>query len=588
MDPEGGASVRTLKGQFGRAMCIAFALIFAVQMLDYMWFRSLMYTNTETLLESMIETKRSVIENYVSEWNDISNSICYQEHVQRLVYQGAGKWLDDSEQQKTVISLLQSMSLIKREIMDINLLDTDGKYVAGFGNGRAGEDIYTQIETGIQSGFSSLYIPQRVMGSSNPCMYFTMPIYKTAQPDFGKKIGMVVITFDVNELSKLIKEEEGSSQFILLDDTGRVVATARKQLSDGSAAAYMQLGCGMQYDVRETSERENIVRTAGIKGTGWTIVAIAPKYEFTSQLTNMLFCTMLLLFLGLTLLTILYFTTHQRVLKDVNRIIDLMSRSENTGSMPEREPAEMQEFQSITDAYCKLVTDRYRIESEVKKLIEKNHEAQVQAKQWEIDALRSQIRPHFLYNTLDNLRGMAIYSGANELAEKIGELARLLRYSVQPGALSTVGQEVEELKRYARIMEMRVGPNRIAITTECEAGVENVKLLRMLVQPLVENSIEHGLNHRMTGGMIKVRIERANEERLLIRVWDNGKGMDEKRISEVLGNGDKRENDGGIGLGSIVRCLRLMYDGMAELIIESDPGKYTEVKILIPYEVKKA
>ncbi len=239
------------------------------------------------------------------------------------------------------------------------------------------------------------------------------------------------------------------------------------------------------------------------------------------------------------------------------------------------------------------------LEVMVQKIQEKDaamYEAQIresnlekEQQKMEFKMLASQINPHFLYNTLETIRMKAFTAGDREVARAIRLLGKSLRYVLDNTgtAFTTLEQELEHVRVYLDIQKLRF-PDKFESCIRIEEGIDAKRLviLPLLLQPVVENAILHGLEEKESGGLVEIRVLRRMEEQELIciEVWDNGCGMD----GETLAGVRRRMEEGGvsrgrsIGLYNINMRLKLNYGSWYALQIESREGEGTIVRIRIP------
>jgi two-component system sensor histidine kinase YesM len=193
--------------------------------------------------------------------------------------------------------------------------------------------------------------------------------------------------------------------------------------------------------------------------------------------------------------------------------------------------------------------------------------------------LTSQINPHFLYNTLDSIRWKAIQNRDLEVGDQIEALSELFRHILSPGDdLVTVEQELKHLKIYLYIMNFRYR-DRIDYRIFTGKGVGPLRMPKLILQPLVENAILHGIEKRVGEGKIDIRIEREADQ-LRIVVCDDGPGTDPALINRMLNDGENPSR--GFALKNINRRLKLYYGEAYGLEFNSVPGQGTTVRIAIP------
>lgn len=217
-------------------------------------------------------------------------------------------------------------------------------------------------------------------------------------------------------------------------------------------------------------------------------------------------------------------------------------------------------------------------EEELEKL-----EAEKRLETMKLELLKNQIQPHFLFNTLNVIGGMANLEGATTTEKMIRALGSLFRYNLKVTDVEvSLAQELGVVKDYLYLQQMRFG-SRIAYDVDCRVNEELVKVPVFTFQPLVENAVIHGLSKKEEGGRIRLRILQRGDF-LWIAVGDTGAGMEEgelRRIREHLGQEKKSGKGEGIGLGNIDKRIRAMYpEGRVEIFSKKNAG--TVIKIGIP------
>ena len=194
-----------------------------------------------------------------------------------------------------------------------------------------------------------------------------------------------------------------------------------------------------------------------------------------------------------------------------------------------------------------------------------------------MEALQNQINPHFLFNTLNSVSSLVRFDPdtARELIIKLANILRRLLHSSD--AFVPLREEVEFIDDYLDIEVVRFGPDKLQVIKELEPGSLDVMVPSMLLQPLVENSIKHGLSSKIEGGGIYLR-SRLSDSRVVIEVEDNGVGMGAAQFLEPpSGLGGT-----GIGMANVAERLKVFYGDTAKMTIDSFEGKGTLVRIRLP------
>ena len=214
-------------------------------------------------------------------------------------------------------------------------------------------------------------------------------------------------------------------------------------------------------------------------------------------------------------------------------------------------------------------------------LIKKNMEEQKNFQKAEVKALQAQITPHFLYNTFDTIVWLAEEERTDEVVKITKAFSEFLRISLSRGhEWITIGQELEHIKNYLTIQKIRYA-DILNYNIEANPDLLDAKIIKLVLQPLVENAIYHGIKNKRGRGVLKVNVDFADEERKTIRfaVEDNGAGFTPERLEEVRnelasGDLDSEKLSSVYGLYNVNKKLKLYYGNQTSgLIIESEQGK---------------
>jgi len=206
-------------------------------------------------------------------------------------------------------------------------------------------------------------------------------------------------------------------------------------------------------------------------------------------------------------------------------------------------------------------------------------------KEMQLKILSGQTNPHFLYNTLETIRMMALGKKEKEIAATIKMLSQLLRQSLSANDKTIpLEKELELVRNYLAIQKLRFG-GRMDYSIDTENDPGGCSILPLLIQPLVENSLIHGLETKQSGGYINIAIK-AQEKTLRIDVSDNGTGIEPERMEKLrdaLVSGEDAA-DGRIGLANVNRRIKLFYGQSFGLTISENQGKGIKVLMVIPLE----
>ncbi len=208
-----------------------------------------------------------------------------------------------------------------------------------------------------------------------------------------------------------------------------------------------------------------------------------------------------------------------------------------------------------------------------------------------VKVLQSQMSPHFLYNTLDSLRGELCNKEMYEMADAVETLSGLFRFSIDhKKSMISFEEELDNTEKYIRIMQFRF-PNRfifIKLFDDSDSNIMGYQLPKLTIQPIVENAIKYGLEEKPGVGKVEIRVE-YTEDTMCITVEDNGVGMDLDMLDEINSelqndreDNDKERNRRGIALWNINKRLKLIYGQAYGLSVNSNRNFGTQVQLFCP------
>ncbi len=307
---------------------------------------------------------------------------------------------------------------------------------------------------------------------------------------------------------------------------------------------------------------------------GWKVVVVIPKtsYEFEvnkwiGKFTGTVVAAVFISFIFALLIWRMFYNPLRGLVREIRDVKNhkLTNHPRRSGNL---------EFDMI---HGQLDHMRTRIAC----LIEDIEKSEREKSELKLEMLMNRINPHFIHNTLDTIRWMARSEGQTEIDRLVSTLNKLLYYNLGKGGEPTVRAELEAVRSYISLQEVRYNV-RFDVHMEVEAHVLDLPIPRFILQPIVENALYHGLDG---DGIIEVGIREDKVGRLMeIAVKDNGRGMDSETIRRLMDGRKEKEGTVGMGIGLqyVVRMLKSHYGHSAAFSIESIPGISTTVKLKIP------
>lgn len=238
---------------------------------------------------------------------------------------------------------------------------------------------------------------------------------------------------------------------------------------------------------------------------------------------------MTIAFLGLSLL--LYFC-YFIIIRPIRRV-DAFVRHSAASSTERLEGFNgTDEISILVDNLNHMLDEKDEMSEKLRHAQRDLYETELSKQQMQVLAYRNQINPHFLYNTFECIRAMALYYDADEIAEITMALSRIFRYAIKGHNIVTVEEEIANIREYAKIIFYRFG-GRIQVGIEVEEEAKKRNMLKLIIQPVVENSIFHGLEQKLDNGLVTVHARVDENDMLEVEVKDDGCGMEQEQVDQL-------------------------------------------------------
>ena len=482
---------------------------------------------------------------------------------------------------RSLSNLLFNYRYLHPTLQAVAVLEPSGDSV------REGNILYSDfqaiLENTRQKTFSSL-----VMSSAgNPLIAVRYPI--NSHTDFGRQIGECIFVFNVSYMLSGIQSIslEAESDFYIVDDQNiTLYATHPNAIAEPLAESYASM---LRESFEPTVEKKGgrIIVSQRINDLNWHIVSVTSTSVLLRDQQNLhlLFLAMAAMAIVVLIATSFWFYSHtSRVLLDfiagIRRIDE--GRSEYVTC-----PDNTREFQSLTDSFNRMLRNLYRLRQEAMDNQRKMFLRELENKQTQILFLQAQINPHFLYNTLECINSAGAVYGSWEIQQMAVSLGEIMRYSIKGSNIVTLAREIDIVISYLSIQKVRF-PDKVSLVLDIPDPLLEVRLIKLMLQPIVENCVIHGLEPTTRKCLIRISARQAGSV-MTIRVSDSGKGITAEKLADIRraiadSNSNFFNETNSIGLANISRRIKLFYGDAYGLTISSD-DRGTVVEVTFPMEI---
>ncbi|MDO4292891.1 MAG: sensor histidine kinase [Eubacteriales bacterium] len=490
-------------------------------------------------------------------------------------YTGASGFAERWDKREAFAQLAASLMKLNDSIAAVSAYDRDGRVIGSQGTLFAPADDLTENPAGVS--FSGVV---QVYGGSEPYFQVTNPIYEKAENGSWRESGRVVLLVGTAQLSDILKlmssaYQEKESYAVILDQSGEVLTFSGNQEIWGD---FLDSG-------NEGNNYLNFEKKLPM--SGWSIRYIVPRLSYMSYMNQVQAINVLTYLVTLAAFGWMCYMIYCKVIRPIRRqLAFVVGFTQDTSQR--LEVSDKNEFGELEKEINEMLDGIEELNGRIVEGEKRYLKLEYAKKQTEMIAYKNQINPHFMYNALECIRGMALYRGEKEIAKLTGAMSRLFRYNVKGDEWVTVQEMLQNLREYAVIIEYRfMGKIRLEFSVEEETL--SWKLPKMLVQPIVENAVRHGVEPKLEKGRVSVSVRKLSGSRMQIQVCDDGRGMNREMLEKQrrkLGGEFTFEDENfrvqGIGLQNVARRMKLFYGESCGMSMESCEGEGTCVTMEMP------
>ncbi|WP_320993803.1 sensor histidine kinase [Hungatella sp.] len=400
----------------------------------------------------------------------------------------------------------------------------------------------------------------------------------------GRETGTILVNVDEKYLEDLYGTAEDRSNLYIFDKKGNIVSSREKSLLGKNFIGvdnFRRLYGENEYHIIKKLGQDYLLSNYYDPQTGWTIVEEMPCAVILQPLNQALVLLLAIVSSCLLAGTGAACYMSERISKPILKLCRLMDRVKQGDFDVISDIRGYEEVNQLKDSFNEMA-------AEIKKLLEDIRDNEMQKRKSEMDFLRAQINPHFLYNTLFSIQCMIELKKNDQAVLMMAAFTDLLKKTLSVDTdFITLKEEFESTEKYLVLQQIRYGDK---IHYECEMGAETEQCLvpALIIQPIVENAIFHGIEAKEEAGLIIVESV-VSEGALLITVSDDGVGLDEKELARMTAQFGEREYQSGrsIGILNVLNRIKINFGEEYGLTVESEPGIGTSVTMRLPVVLKE-
>ena len=535
----------------------------------------------------MINQIQNNIEEYIKSVENVIFYITESEEIKQ--YLSEDNNINNTELEIKVREVLNTYKEVNPEIVAILIVNNEDKYISNGleKNNRdslTNEKWYKKAMNNLgKAQFFSKPIGRNITSYSQNSVDDILSISKAMiNEETGEKIGVVLIDISLKKFEEIIKDnyigEKGF--FYILDEEDEIIYTPINPIIYRIKSKMLNKDSDIIAKMINNEAFKIIYNTS--YETGWKIIGVFSLKDILKDVNIILKLAIIISVLTLLLASCSAIIFTNNIVKPVKELNALMKRVElGDLDLHFEDEKYMDEFSELGHSFNHMI-------KEIKSLIDMVYKEQRSKRKAEIKILQAQIKPHFLYNTLDTIAWMAEDYGADDIVKVINALTKVFRIALNKGReIIKLSEEVEHVNNYMIIQKVRY-EDKVNYIINYDDNLGDISILKLTIQPIIENAIYHGIKQKRGQGDIKIDFLKEDNT-LLIKISDNGAGINEDKLNEINymlehDNIKSITSDSGSGYGicNVNTRIKLTYGNKYGLKYFSKINNGTTVEIRIP------
>ncbi|MDD3996873.1 MAG: sensor histidine kinase [Sphaerochaetaceae bacterium] len=555
--------------------------VFSVRMVDQV------KETTGQSLDIIIQSMDSVLNNI----GEAAEIVSRNETVQSVL-----KKLDERDEQQEedhyflIRSVLQEIVYLRNAINGVTVYTKEGIRVGSqsiSGKSFSTSSVLNQdlVKMAISQPGQNIWIDPEDLSYSGENKGIVGPILLRGikKQSSGSVVGILQISVSESIFSSLYSHLDygPTGRFVVLDSRGTLKFPERSYQTSFLDTLYRAFvdwkhGDFITENTYNTSEGSTLIMLKELSKMGWAVLAVVPLDDFLaiSRSFSPLLYLIGALFIILELLFAAFVT--RTISKPIVNLSDSM-RKVGKGDYSLRLARDSHdEIGDLVDSFNHMLV-------ETSSLMEQIYQQNKRERELELLALQSQIKPHFLYNSLETIASLIQLEQQEQAFELIKAVSLFFKGVLSKGKpIITIAEEIETIRYYMAIQQTRY-PNKLTYAIDIDEELLKQPIVKLTLQPLVENSIYHGLKAIHDKGMVRISGWRENDV-VRLRVFDNGAGISPEKMNELVDeNGNIMTESGGFGISSVDQRIKQYFGNQYGVTISSRHNFWTQVLVTIPY-----
>ncbi|NLX77499.1 MAG: histidine kinase [Clostridiaceae bacterium] len=568
-----------LKNQFLLYTFSPLLFILILQLIYTIYMANQTENITNQYFKSQVESLSASFETEINNLKKAGETLAFNSSISDLINsESRDEYYNQYNAMKYIEEIVVSVKKFIPSITNIFLIKDEYTIKSIYGGITSGDQIQTIkdikqlfLELHSEGPFFMFYKSEY----GEEMFLYVLPVFykDTNMPGYLKSDSLLVFICDINKMSTFTADTDKDVIYTIKDFQDNYLVYGNNSILSDSEHEELtkKYVNSITYNIPNTDFYINCFINTKISDIKFNTVS----YFFT--------ISVLFIFICMIIISILW---NRNIISPIRHIADQISQTDTTYGKVCKFYGPDNEIGVICDRLNDMIESNKAMTAQIFNTQSKLYEAEILKQRSDYSALQSQINPHFLYNILASIKGLAQLNNVKIIGDMCQAVSSILRYSIKGNDIVTINDELNIVKQYIVIMSTRF-EDRFSVEYSIPSDLYNIRIPKMSLQPLVENSIYHGFEDMDSGGIIKIS-GRLENDSVILSVYDNGCGIQDESMKKICDELENSQNlssissSNGVGIVNIDRRIKLLMSSSYGIsLYNADPGTIVEIKLPI-------
>lgn len=575
-------------------ICIAVLPIILLGSVGYFSYIHMMKQNALDGIDRFVIQTNNRFDEYFGRMDLLSKSIFYNRNVQQIMLENLS-W----QESDALLRNLNAYMSLDPTIKGVGMINFEDFRIVSTGQLMT-EEMLNYIRRKQQSNLVKSQIqispPLETIKEEKRLLAFRQ-IKSVQQNSYLQGLYIGVMQLDIEWIRQILQTGNWNDKAYLyiVNENGDLIGSSTNQLEYSKIQALSALIKDEKVSNIRIDQTKYLYRSIPIQSLGWKFIALINTDKLVERATVIPYTLIAAIVLMIFIVILVVVSFNFRLTHPITKMADAFDSAASGDFDAKLRFGYKNEITVIQDHYNNMLDQIKKLTEHLLQSQQQLHETEMDKQLYQLNGLQSQINAHFLYNVLHSIRGMSLSNAKREVAAAIDNLVSYFRYITRTDEYVLLFKELEHLDTYIDIQKIRFG-ERLQFKISMDPALKSQYIVKLILQPLVENSLFHGLEGKSGRWMIKIHANRTDaDDEILIKVMDNGLGMNEEKLASLnatlAGESTSTSESGnlgqGIGLVNIHKRIQIYYGETYGLTIKSWQDRGTVVTIKVPLSIRE-